>query len=299
MARLANTLCILTITVVSCGPRPAPRAAGEPEPSAPHATANEVATVPPSPAPAPSVGDQDVDPATIEKLGGCWFESPYDYMFGGGPSVQVGAGTYGQFTGGISGILYYGDLNECVAEHVGTQTASYSDNAPFAELAGVPLYSDLMDDSKPFGFFNPDLVRWGHENLIPPATATVAGVAVTTIYSVVFSRFFRLITESYLWLVQSGNWRKEQDEYWKMAQKKNVWGVEWLQKRYAGALKPYDIGWDGTCMTPQMAIGFWLRRSLDGTSDELWTGLKKVMTRFDADWYKGLRNSYPSPDITW
>jgi hypothetical protein len=259
----------------------------------------EVTPEPPSAEPDATTGGGDMDVDTFEKLGGCWFESPYDYMFGGGSSIQIGGSSYATFTGGISGILYYGDLNNCVAEHLGGQASSYSDNSPFAKLAGVPLYSDLMDDTKPFGFFNPELIKWGHENLVPPATATIAGVPITDVYTFVFARFFRMMTEAYLWLAQSGNARKEEDEYWKMAQKKNVYGVEWLQNRYNGELAPYQVAWDGTSMTPQMAIGFWLRRGLDGTSGELWIGLKKVMTRFDATWFAGLKNTYTSPDINW
>jgi hypothetical protein len=38
--------------------------------------------------------------------------------------------------------------------------------------------------------------------------------------------------------------------------------------------------------TPQMAIGFWIRRSVDGTHKELYTGMNRVMTLYDGTWWK-------------
>ncbi|MBD3242698.1 MAG: hypothetical protein GF331_19055 [Chitinivibrionales bacterium] len=36
--------------------------------------------------------------------------------------------------------------------------------------------------------------------------------------------------------------------------------------------------------TPPMAMGFWLRRGIDGTDSVLWDGLSELMTRYDSDW---------------
>lgn len=248
--------------------------------------------------PEPRAGNT-FDPGLVATIGACWFRKPYSYMFSTSSPVTVGEQSFGMLLAGINGILYYGDLNQCFAEQLETGVTSYSDNQPFEKMSGLPIHSDQMDGSQPFGFYNPDLIVWGHENLIPAQTDLIAGVPAQTIYTGVFSRFFRMMTESYLHLVQSGTYRQEMDAYWKVAAAQKQDGIDYLQARYHGVLSSYGGSWDGTSMTPQMAIGFWLRRGLDGTNDELWTGLKKVMLRFDGEWYANLRSTYNSPDIEW
>lgn len=237
-------------------------------------------------------------PDTVLRVGMCWFDQPYSYMFQG-TGVSIKNKHFGMLMGGISGILYYGDLNTCMAAVHDKKPKSYSDNTPFEEMSGIPVMSDAHDSTKPFGYYNPEIVKWGHENLIPAADASVAGLPVQDIYDKVFSRFFRMMTESYLYLVDSGTYAQEMAAYMDMAEKKSQDGLDWLQARYKSALPAYGAPWDGTTMTPQMAVGFWLRRGLDGTNQELWTGLKKVMKRFDAAWFSSLSKTYPSSEIEW
>jgi hypothetical protein len=248
--------------------------------------------------PGPQSGSA-IEPSMIATIGACWFRKPYSYMFSTASPVTVGDRSFGMLLAGINGILYYGDLNQCFAEQMETGVTSYSDNQPFEKMSGLPLHSDQMFETQPFGFYNPDLVVWGYTNLIPATTDTIAGVPAQTIYTGVFSRFFRMMTESYLHLVDQGIYRQEMDAYWDMATTGKKDGIDYLQARYMEVLPGYGGTWDGTSMTPQMAIGFWLRRGLDGTSDELWTGLKKVMLRFDGTWYAGLRSTYTSNEIEW
>jgi hypothetical protein len=228
----------------------------------------------------------------------CWFESPYDYMFDHGRPLQIGGGSFGMLMAGVSGILHYGDLNTCAGRVSGTEPRSYSDDRPFAALSGLPIHSAQMSDSQPFGFFNPDIIDWGRRNLVPDPQSQVGGVSVQEIYDRVFQRFFRMMTEAYLHLRQTGGYQQEMDAYWQMAQDPAQDGIDWLQGRYS-ALSQYAAGADGTTMTPQMAIGFWLRRGIDGTSDTLWRALREAMQRFDGQWYAGLRPVYNAPEIEW
>ena len=43
----------------------------------------------------------------------------------------------------------------------------------------------------------------------------------------------------------------------------------------------------------------WLRRKTDGTADELWIGLRKLLKRFDQKWYRSQRSKYLSNQIEW
>ncbi|MBW2263035.1 MAG: hypothetical protein JRG91_13740 [Deltaproteobacteria bacterium] len=286
--RCAPAVIVLSFLLLSCS-------AGVKKQEAEEPIADQVAA---AVEPAPQAGTA-IEQELIGKIGTCWFRKPYSYMFGSSAPIDVGGTSFGMLLAGIGGILYYGDLNQCFAEQMDTGVTSYSDNKPFAKMSGLPIHSDRMDGSQPFGLYNPDIVVWGYTNLIPAQTDLIAGVPAQTIYSGVFSRFFRMMTESHLYLVQSGTYRQEMDAYWKMANQTGQDGIDYLQARYQGTLPDYGGSWDGTSMTPQMAIGFWLRRGLDGTNEELWTGLKKVMLRFDGQWYAGLRSTYNSNDIVW
>ena len=41
------------------------------------------------------------------------------------------------------------------------------------------------------------------------------------------------------------------------------------------------------------------KRRIDGTEAELWIGLKKLLKRFDREWYNSLKGDYPSKKIDW
>ncbi len=293
MRTMTLVATVTALATLSCGPR---AVASSPGTAGASASPKPVSQVEP-----PTPDGDALEEGMISRLGLCWFSQPYDYMFlsGAGGSVHVGSGSWTSFIGGINGMLYYSGLNECVASELGGQASSYSDSAPFSKLAGLPIYSDKMTASAPFGQYNPAIVKWGHENLILPADMEVGGVGASQIYAVVFSRFFRMMTEAYLWLAQSGQAREETDAYMRMAKEGKEDGIEWLQARYQLALPAYGTSWDGTSMTPQMAIGFWLRRTLDGTAEELWVGLRKVMKRFDATWFASLPATYGSTSIDW
>jgi hypothetical protein len=43
-----------------------------------------------------------------------------------------------------------------------------------------------------------------------------------------------------------------------------------------------------------MAIGFWIRRGIDGTADELWTGLTKLMQLYDGSWWQARMQQLPA-----
>jgi len=249
----------------------------------------------PQPEPPPAPG-QPLDTVARESLLSCWFDSPYSYMFGRTDPVTVGSGSYGMLQAGIRGILYYGDLNTCAGQLVGTRPRSYSDDTPFAELSGLPIHSDRMHEDQPFGFYNPDLVDWGRRNLIPDPTTAIAGVRAQDVYDGIFQRFFRVMAEAYLHLVSSGSYQQDMDAYLSMANDSSTDGIDWLQARYAGVLRNYPAGPDGTTMTAQMAIGFWLRRGIDGTSDELWEALRQVMQTYGGSWYGSVRQRYDAAE---
>jgi hypothetical protein len=263
---------------------------------------------PVAPEPAPVVVKAAVDsPGEALMAGGlyqlysCFFEKPYRHMFRSSPNgnLQIGQRSFGSFEAGVSGIMSYGSLAACAGRLSGTEKRTYSDDGPMAALAGLPLFGPQMGSDQPFGFYNPDLVRWGHSYLLPDPASTIEGVAAQQIYDHVFQRFFRTMAESYVDLAAAGTYAQDQRDYWQMAQAKQQNGIDWLTNRYGGRLRHLDRPADGTAMSVPMAYGFWLRRGIDGTQPELWVGLRKLLERYDGRHYAALQEQATSAHVEW
>ena len=114
---------LAAVVLLSCSSGARGRAPSAPEPEGQPSAAAEAA--------APAAAGNDVDQSTLIMLGACWFESPYEYMFSGAQTVSVSGRSFGSFLAGISGILYYGDLNECFGRITGSPPTSYSSSFCF------------------------------------------------------------------------------------------------------------------------------------------------------------------------
>jgi hypothetical protein len=274
-AHLATCAALLA----ACGP-PA-TATG---PTAPPPVAQPIEPVEPAPPerepPAPSSDER------LPRLYACWFERPYEYMFG----------TDDTFTAGVKGIVYYGNLAHCMGK-----ISDGGDHRVVGDHRPIELYSRLaalVDDRGKFRSFNPDIIRWGHENLIPSPDMMIDGLSARDRYHGQFTRFFRLMTESYLTLMSTMAYQAEQSAY-RQAVEQGTDGLDYLEKRFAAELPDHEISADGTAMTVPMAFGFWLRRGLDNTDGELWIGLRKVLELYDPEWYAAVEKKYPKAGVTY
>ena len=219
----------------------------------------------------------------------CWFESPYEYMFEQrGEPLRVHGRNYGMMTAGIKGLLYYGDFNECAGRLSGQAPRNYSDLGPIEALAGVPA---TVPSNFEFDAVNPEFVSWARRELLPPPDQMIAGLPVQMAYERVFQRFFRVMAESAAWLIEIHALDVEANDYVD-ATSKGAYGIEWLERRYA-AIPIQDAYADGTSMTGQMAAGFWLRRTLDGSAPVCWHTLRELLERYDAQWLEELGKAYP------
>ena len=228
--------------------------------------------------------------ADYAELYACWFESPYEYMFElRGEPLRVHGRNYGMMMAGIKGLLYYGDFNECAGRLSGQAPRSYSDLGPIEALAGVPA---TVPSNFEFDAVNPEFVSWARRELLPPPDQMIAGLPVQMAYERVFQRFFRVMAESFAWLSEIHGLDVEANDYVD-ATSKGAYGVEWLDRRYA-AIPIQDAYADGTSMTGQMAAGFWLRRTLDGSAPACWHTLRELLERYDAPWLQDLGKAYPS-----
>jgi hypothetical protein len=239
---------------------------------------------------------ETVSPLTSEAaaLYSCWFENPFEYMFGGGETpLELGDRQYGMMMAGTRGILYYGALNECAGRLVGQAPAHYSDHGPIGALAGVPV--TLVNPKLPFETVNPEIITWARAQLLPSGDQSIDGIPVQFAYDRVFSRFFRMLGESLFYVLNSTSTSidVEATTYIQDVESGRVDGIEWLERRYEG-MPPHGGSWDGTTLTAPMAAGFWLRRELDGSLPACWHGLRDVFERYDRVWLDHLRTRYPN-----
>jgi hypothetical protein len=238
--------------------------------------------------PRPPAGKR-LEPAAVLRVAEAWWTgSPYEYMFAeAAPTVRVNGRDYGMMQGGINGILDYGSLSAAFARVVLSKpTVRFGDRSPIEAVSGLRLIARKASSYRhDFNRYNAHIVTWGAAWLIPDPQAKILGVPAQLLYDRVFRRFFRLMAASHRHLDRAGAWDGERAAYLSAMQAPGFEGLAWLEQRFAGALPEYApaaIG--GSPMTPAMALGFWVRRSEDGTEPALWRALQGLLRRFDRAW---------------
>lgn len=224
----------------------------------------------------------------IASLYRCWFRDPYSYMFSS-ESIEINGNNYGMLMAGISGILYYGNLNNCAGELTGRKPSSYADIGPIEALAGVPA---TLPSGFDFATVNPEFIAYARRSLLPAPDQAIDGVSVQLAYDQVFQRFFRMMAASLLTLLETTDIDRETTQYL-AATSAGSDGIDWLEAQYGGRIAGFPEGADGTTMTAPMAAGFWLRRRADGSFAASWHGLREVLDRYDAAWLAARKAQYP------
>ncbi len=214
-----------------------------------------------------------------------------------------------QYYEGLMGIFTYahyttvGVLNTLAKKNIllSRSDIDFYDVHHFEKLAGINLfipssYNPTLYSPSAFRHYNPKFIKWASKKLIPPASFSIDGITSNFVYSH-FSRFFRLLTESYLSLKSSGNYDEQAKTYINTLKNENldIDGLDYLDHHYSDYLTHYKVPSTSEVVSPfepSMAFGFWLRRNIDGTHDEIYKGLSKIMKRFDKKWFKNIRKSY-------
>src|SRR5690606_868709 len=124
-----------------------------------------------------------------------------------------------------------------------------------------------------------------HENLIIEPTSKIGNQTAQDVYDNVLQRFFRLMTESYLF-VASNNETALIEEYKELMDHSDFDAMEFYEQKFANDLVEYKVETDYSSLQPSMAISFWLRRKIDGSAPEFWIGFSKVMNLYDKVWFE-------------
>lgn len=266
---------------------------------------------PPVAAPSPTPGTATATAAgsslsrdEVNQLYNAMIGEAYEYMFEEKPreeTVRVRRRAFGRFLGGIRGLTLYMGLNKAAARLLNaTASEDFYDMTAFGRLAGVPVYLPSAGPAarNDFGRYNPAFVRWARANLIPDPEDDLLGTSFRIWYRRVFARFFRLMAASYLFTRNQMDLAAVKQDYLTAAQGEEFEALSWLERRYGGALDEFFVPRNGTNFLPEMAIGFWIRRSLDGTDTEFAVALQDVLRRYDPKWFHRLQKEIPAAAAT-
>ena len=245
--------------------------------------------------PRPAVGGA-VSLERLARLYAGWLTDPYEYMFEGegqvGP-VRAGRLQLGEYLGGVNGLLYYGGLMSAVAEELRAPEPEWGDPRLLARLSGRPIERPLTPEERaagrrrPFTYYNPALIQWGIDQLVPPPDLKIGERTAQELYDLLMRRLFRLMAKSYLHLQRERDVNAERLEYALAMLSPEFDALEYLPRRFAGAL-PEFAREESSALQPWGALGFWVRREIDGTALLLWGGLRVVLGRFDGEFLRGL-----------
>ena len=210
-----------------------------------------------------------------------------------------------QYYEGFQGLFNYADYpSDGVNNFLNRKSSNnWGSIEHYEKLAGMKMH--ITDSaygewgSSSFHHYNPVFINWLTKNMIPPAGFSIKGVTAKYMYRH-YSRFFRLLAESYLYLNKNGSYDTQAKSYIDavMEAKKagrQEDGLDILFGTYHYALNGYEPSSESDIPSPfesHMAFGFWLRRNLDGTHDEAYECLSKIMNRFDKRWFKMIRKKY-------
>lgn len=217
-----------------------------------------------------------------------WFASPYEHMMTsdpGWPDAPPAAKTSGAIFGaGTDGFYRYGGMWDCLrVYHDGTREEKAY--AWLEGMAGTPLQIGHIGEGYQRGFsaYSPALIDWAANNLIPDPKLPYRGGTFQDAYDQTFFRAVRLFALAYRTLTTTYNLDAEAAAYKQaMATEPEFDGIDWLEARYGGDLRgAYPLSGDGTMMTAPMAMGFWLRRHLDGSAETLSKHLDGLLQTYD------------------
>ncbi len=221
-------------------------------------------------------------------------------------TINVGGVPRGMFAEGINGIFSYTGLLSCFSKYgEGMDSEQGYDWWGEGKYTLLKTLSGGIDptlkrgynyqSNKPsdhgFDHLNPKYINWAVTNLIPEPSDGIAGLKAQKIYDKVMARFFRLHVRAYLYVANAG-WDQEKMAYKMMQENENnVYLVTALDNRYNDKFNsvyrsvPNDEYYSE--LTSGIAAGFWIRRDMDGTRDEVWGGLLKAMKVYDGEWLEG------------
>jgi hypothetical protein len=237
-------------------------------------------------------------PTLQKNLFECWLhdlpQSSYEnteyYEYQDIPYMYIGERAYGPVWGNLYrclyGPMYYYDddstsfgMSGCAARFIGREPEKENVDA-LEEILTMNLFQDL---DLPFKCINPDAIKWIRKNLIPGPDLILIDKPCRFIYDIVFKEACRQKALGYALLVNYYDPDSEASEYeYQMQSEEYFYGPSYIYDKYYE-----DAEYSGRSEEVYKLVedaGFWLRRKIDGSYDEIWKLLAEVMNQYDSEW---------------
>jgi hypothetical protein len=213
--------------------------------------------------------------------------------------IHVAGYRLGQYNGSMKALLFgEWDSNAYGLVHSVIDYLSKGDErqmnafTAFEQLSGLSPYTE-KSASLPFKNVNPAFIDWASLNLIPDPGRSLYGYQYQTLYDSIFSAFFHKLVLTQIYLERVYDRKVLMDRYYKQISEDSIQCGSWLSTEL-GNLNVIDhTGKDPfTGYGQHVFLGFWLRRSMDGSEESLKKALITVMMNYDKDWYLQAINNY-------
>lgn len=184
---------------------------------------------------------------------------------------------------------------------------SQSTYAQLVKWSGVPIFQSGphggaaidLHSARSFGHYNPAFVRWLGLALVPRSDEKSFIAATRPLYEKYLQPLARIYYVTYLKLQSNRNYldNEKRAVIAMMAKGTKKKGAEGWYEKYALFMNPeyfnhardrddsylmdhgFDGGWD--CNLVKTAVGFWIRRSLDGSDGEFIADLRAMLSVYD------------------
>jgi len=174
----------------------------------------------------------------------------------------------------------------------------------FAEIAGVPVFisgphtkdSLVLDSRYNFGKYNPEFVARLGDILIPGERDGAFRAATQGIYDDSIRPLARIFFITYRKLMDNPGYLVQEKNDYANAMKTRTLEPYYYEKYFSFVNCEYPYkgknisdfkgpGFDGICdgNVVKTCVAFWIRRSMDGTDDEFYAGLEKLLKVYDGD----------------
>lgn len=237
-------------------------------------------------------------PTLQKNLFECWLhdypQNPWEtseyYDYQHIPYMYIGDRAYGPCWYNPLSVLYgpeYYDVNDptsfglagCAAKILGSEPKRENVDA-LEEILTMDLFQDL---DLPFKCINPQAVKWIRKNLTPDPNLVLIDKPCRFIYDIVFKDACRQKALGYAFLVNYYDPATEASEYeYEMNNKEYFYGPSYLYDKYYNNAE--NSGKSDQAYSIVNDAGFWLRRKIDGSYDEIWMLLSQAMNQYDGEW---------------
>lgn len=185
-------------------------------------------------------------------------------------------------------------LNQIIADIDNEEVpTNYSLNSGVRMLTGVNLFSNYNDVGDKFKYVNPKAVEWVSKNIVLGAQDLIGDVEAGDVYNKVFRRMFWQMAAAHEYLNHDDYFNQEAETYKSAMEKPEFRGEMYLMERYRDVTEESmffeqvnknnpNAEHDYYFFNESVAIGFWLRRKIDGSEPALWQLVQDIMKEYDS-----------------